>query len=159
MITVHNVPHGSSFDDLVRESFALDASTGILYWKRVAKNHNQLLGKSVGYVRTFDGWPRHYVKLAGKAMPRARVVFFLHYGYWPMPKADHINRNQMDDRPSNLREASHMMNNHNHRRNNVRLTSSGRYQARLGQKSLGTFATREAAVNAYNEARTILWQT
>ena len=81
---------------------------------------------------------------------------------WDGRKADHENHDTLDNRGSNLRDASDPQNRFNRRKNvnnssgfkGVTLHSQcGRWRARIGlngsKRSLGLFATREEAYAAY----------
>jgi hypothetical protein len=46
----------------------------------------------------------------GKRYKVHRVVFFLHYGFWPVGVVDHINGDASDNRPDNLRDLPHAQN-------------------------------------------------
>jgi hypothetical protein len=88
-------------------------------------------------------------------------LIFMHRQIVNAPKGlvvDHINRNKLDNRKSNLRLCTHRQNavNSKHRNN------SGykgvyydrclkKYVARIGRKHLGTFATVEEAAKVYDE--------
>ena len=58
----------------------------------VVPQHN----KKNGYYR---------LRYKGKSYYQHRVVFFLTHGYWPT-EVDHIDRNKLNNRPDNLREAT-----------------------------------------------------
>lgn len=160
MITIHQIQQ-SKFDDLVRQSLILNETTGEVYWQKPPPQHSEKLNKLAGNIRVHkrSGERRHYIKIGRKAIPRARIVFFLFYGYWPTPKVDHINRDPLDDRPINLRQATSELNNHNHSRRNIRLLPSGKYQVRLGTLSLGAYDTMREAIKSYDDNRAKLWQT
>lgn len=53
-----------------------------------------------------------YVRHEGQLYRQHRVIFFLHYGYWPN-EIDHINRVRHDNRIENLRDVTHSENNQN----------------------------------------------
>ncbi len=78
---------------------------------------------------------------------------------WPYPLIDHISGNSLDDRPENIREADYLLNARNHLYRSIRITHNNRYQARIGQHSIGVFSTRAEAEKAYDEERAKLWET
>lgn len=53
-----------------------------------------------------------YVTLNYKQYRQHRVIFFLKYGYWP-DLVDHIDRDRLNNRPDNLRDATASENQHN----------------------------------------------
>ena len=73
---------------------------------------------------------------------------------------DHINRDKLDNRKSNLRLTSSSLNKYNSGifKNNtsgvrgVREVSKNHWMARIGYKYLGTFGTKEEANEAYQNA-------
>jgi hypothetical protein len=147
------------FDQLVRDSFELDEDTGKLYWKMVSKYHNEKLGKEAGCIVLSKGQSRCVIHLRGKHIKRARIVYFLVNGKWPNPLVDHINRDTLDDRPENLREADYELNNHNHSRKNISQFKSGLYRVRLGNKYIGSSRDLTEAESLYDNARSQQWQT
>lgn len=99
------------------------------------------------------------VKLDGTVYLLHRVIFLIMEGRWAEPTVDHENRKPLDNRWSNLREATQAVQNANKvagKRSTtpgVRLTlNTGRYSARPtinGRiKRLGTYDTPEQAVEA-----------
>lgn len=88
-----------------------------------------------------------------------RMVFLMHYGYLPK-MIDHINRDRSDNRPENLRETTHFLNQHN-RDDNTNTKRRGVYQTEAGGKyrsyltyngiryKLGSYATADEASAAY----------
>jgi hypothetical protein len=57
--------------------------------------------KSCGYNR---------LSFKGKSYLEHRVIFAITHGYWPK-MVDHINKNKLDNRVENLRDANHRRNN------------------------------------------------
>lgn len=53
------------------------------------------------------------LKIKGVQIKAHRVAWFLHYGEFPLKEIDHIDRNRINNRISNLREASRLTNNRN----------------------------------------------
>ena len=149
------------------EAFSLDAENGRLLWANPPKNHSEKLGSEAGYIckgkgKNKDYW---YVRLDGKTFKRSRVVFFMTEGRWPTPCVDHIDGNSLNDRPSNLREATLSENAQNMRaragkRSGLPLGVS-RYRTGFraqitiegARKVLGSFACPEDASRAYQAAR------
>lgn len=71
----------------------------------------------------------------------------------PTQVIDHINRNPLDNRRCNLRIVSRAVNRLNTEKIiGVRLTTSGKYQARFKQKNLGSFNTYEEAKKQRDQA-------
>lgn len=67
------------------------------------KNSNGSLDKD-GYL---------IIKVKGKQFKAHRIVWLLNYGEFPNTELDHINRNKLDNRIENLREADRSLNNRN----------------------------------------------
>lgn len=91
-----------------------------------------------------------------------RVVFAIVFGRWPNGEIDHIDGNKINNRPSNLREASRKVNAQNIRKakksNNLGFLGvspgrRGKFRASLRvdgkQRYLGEFDTPEKAHAAY----------
>lgn len=111
-----------------------------------------------GYKRP-DGYV--YVRLDGKSFGEHRLIHLLFTGEWP-EQVDHINGIRSDNRPENLRSATHAQNCMN--RKPMGSSSKGCYwQPRRGKwmvqvsisgkrKTIGYFDTEEAASAAYAKA-------
>jgi hypothetical protein len=98
------------------------------------------------------------VKIAGKLYFTHRIIWKIQTGYEP-DVVDHINGNQSDNSWSNLRDGSHAQNMKNlkvFKTNNsgfsgvrkVARAGGPKWEARYAQKHLGTFDTKEQAVQA-----------
>ena len=101
MSTNYSTP---SVDELAA-LFVYDPDTGVLR-RKTARGSAKVGdaaggGNSHGYLVVFVGKRRAMVH---------RVCWALHYGRWPQHQIDHINRNRMDNRIANLREATSMQN-------------------------------------------------
>jgi len=89
----------------VREFF--DYQDGQLFWKKSPNPYanRAKVGQLAGTLR--KGENRWQIGYEGRAYFRSRLIFAWHHGKWPEPTCDHINRNSLDDRIENLREATH----------------------------------------------------
>lgn len=109
-----------------------------------------------GYKRP-DGYV--YTRIGGKSYGEHRLVFLLFNGFIP-EQVDHINGDRQDNRPENLRSASHSQNCMN--RKNMGASSKGcywqpkrgRWIAQIGFQgkriTIGYFESLEDAANAYS---------
>lgn len=94
-----------------------------------------------------------------------RVAWAIYYGCWPKDQIDHINGRRWDNRIENLRDADVFINARNKRlgsRNQsgtfgVYPVEEGKsWDAFIGKKRLGRFATKEEAVFARRSAEKLL---
>jgi len=141
--------------DYLREIFSCDADRGLLFWKAGA---GRVLAGAVAGCMSKDGYV--VVGHRGRQYRVHRIVWALHYGAWPEQDLDHINCNKSDNRIVNLRPCDDTRNQWNAP---ARAASSGykgvgkhkgKWRARIrvgdGRRiELGTFATEEAAAEAY----------
>lgn len=137
-----------------------DPSNGIFRWIEAGK------GRTVGAVAGFAsrGKPPYWqLKHAGKWYPAHRVAWFLVHGEWPKGILDHKNGNSLDNRISNLREATfseNAMNRPGKPQANVPYKGvwlrKNKYVAEIAinrkRMHLGVFDTAEAAHTAYSAA-------
>jgi hypothetical protein len=151
-----------------RELFDYDQETGILKWKtrpvncRWDKTANGLVaGRIAGWV---NGSGYRQVRIPGGRCMAHRLAWLISYGQWPRDQVDHIDGDRLNNRLSNLREASPTENCHNIALSYTNTTgfmgvtsNKGRFQARVAaygkRLHLGTFDTAEDAYRAYLDAK------
>lgn len=144
----------------------VDINTGRVFWKNISKYHNEKINKEAGCAKTDKGKTYHVIQIKGQKIKRSQIVFFAANGRWADPLVDHINGNSIDDRITNLREATVQENAMNHKKRKCRsglpmgvrlVAGSGRYQARITlnkkQHHLGAYDTPEEAAEVYQKAR------
>lgn len=86
-----------NYETYIKKHFKYDNGTLI---RDDRKNSNGSLDKD-GYL---------IIKVKGKQFKAHRIVWFLHYGKFPLYEIDHINRNKLDNRIENLRDVPHLIN-------------------------------------------------
>ena len=140
----------------LRARLQYDPTTGVFTWPdgRVAGNPAGRYG-------------RLQITLGGVARYASRLAWLYVHGEWPTGQVDHINGDRCDNRIGNLRVLSNAENKQNQSAayaNNksagvlgVSRASNGRWRARImvdgRSRSLGTFATRDEAADAYVAAK------
>lgn len=83
--------------EFIRENYSYDES-GLINSKiknDIGERHKRLDGKVI--IR---------LKVRGKNIRRAHIVWFLNRGVWPIQEIDHFDRNQLNDKIDNLREVT-----------------------------------------------------
>lgn len=85
---------------------AYDRKTGILRRRPGTYRAGRNCPERIGTVNK-DGYL--VVKIDGHVYIAHRLIFFMETGRWPDPTCDHKNRRCRDNRWSNLREASHLV--------------------------------------------------
>lgn len=109
------------------------------------------------------------VSAGGRLYLAHRIAWLLATGEWPKGEIDHIDGNKANNRLSNLRDVSVVVNQQNikaPRRTNVAgalgvgYRQGRKYRARIrvngSQVSLGAFATKQEAADAYLAAKRVL---
>lgn len=150
----------------IRARLDVDVDAGVARWVDATKHHRALIGRLAGYARLGRHGKYYWViKLNGIQYLRSQIVFAMKTGSWPASLIDHKNGDSLDDRGENLRPATVLQNAWNHKTRakasplpiGVRLTRSGRFQARLQCNKVatvvGVFDCPAAASHAYQQAR------
>lgn len=148
--------------EVARELFVYDPATGLLTRKAATRNGFQS-GELAGYEKkgyVCVGYKRREYKAH-------RVAWLLVTGAWPTGEIDHINGIRSDNRWSNIRDVSRVVNQQNREKARSDSISGligahwskrhGAFRARIviagRTKLLGSFTTAEAAHEAYVEAK------
>lgn len=96
----------TAIENLVLNDLEYNKVAGTLGWNKLGKGRK--LGRPVGSI-TKDGYLQTTLK--STQVKVHHVVWFLERGYWP-ESLDHINKDKLDNRISNLREGN-SINQHN----------------------------------------------
>jgi len=155
--------------DEIKERFVIDSScpSGLRY------SHSphvpaRFRGLPAGCKRTNTKKPYqfHHVQIRRKSLISHRVVYLLYYGQDPLSyDVDHIDRNPLNNHPSNLRLATRSQNTQNAKKYRTNTSERrgvcwnkklNKWQAYIGFKKrlhhLGLFDTLEEAAAARNKA-------
>ena len=147
----------------LRNHFEYNSVTGVITKKQGWKKGKPVGCKSAGYITISLGF---YEK--GLCISAHRLAWILFYGEQPPVCIDHINRNGLDNRITNLRKSSSSHNAYNKLASNNKTghrgifkTESGRYFAKLNYKnnrlSLGRYDTIEEAVEVRKKVAIALY--
>lgn len=150
-----------------------DPETGSFTWNekepvdKIAKIFNRRYASKPAGSVTKDGY--WSIMIEGKNYPSHRLAWLYVHGEWPAEDIDHISGDRGDNRLSNLRACSRAENHQNKAKN--KNNSSGYVGVRFHVQSglwvaaitanykahhLGCFQTREAAAEAYRDAKSQL---
>lgn len=143
----------------LKQKLNYDPFTGLFTWK-TGKYSGRIAGTVVGHLPD-GGYIR--IKINKKSYMAHRLAWLYVYGEFPTQLLDHKNRNRIDNRISNLREASDALNSKNQSlyKNNVSgfhgVTKHGnRWRARINVNGvklhLGVFDTIEEAAECRKQA-------
>jgi len=101
-----------------------------------------------------------YVSVNGKRLLVHRVIYAMHYGYWPK-YVDHIDGNPLNNKIQNLRSVDAKLNTKNSKKR-VDNTSGctgvyqlpyGAWRVRLGSNHIGVYESLELAELVYHEVK------
>tara|TARA_R100000789_G_scaffold41611_1_gene43156 strand:+ start:34029 stop:34538 length:510 start_codon:yes stop_codon:yes gene_type:complete len=117
----------SDLDELIKEYIHYEESTGKLFWKK-RLGYKVKIGEECGGINKHLNCRQFRIK--GKLLYSHRVVWFLHYGYWPDSSLDHQDGNPLNNLISNLRDVPHKINMRNlkKRSDNTSGTTGVRYR-------------------------------
>ncbi len=87
--------------DYLRSQLLYKSETGEFWW--IATQKGRDLSRQAG---TFNNFGYRVIMLNGHRWVASRLAWFYMTGNWPVNEIDHIDRNNSDDRWSNLREAT-----------------------------------------------------
>ncbi|OZY45841.1 HNH endonuclease signature motif containing protein [Pseudomonas lundensis] len=120
----------------LKELFSYDPDTG--QFMRRVRVSNQQAGTIAGGVNN-SGYVM--LRIDGQRCMAHRAAWLYMTGEWPEYEIDHINRNGFDNRFTNLRDVTHMVNLHNRSRGNAVIPPSNIYwDGRKGGRWWGCFS-------------------
>jgi hypothetical protein len=140
--------------NFLHQIFSYNPIDGGLYWK--ISNCPISKGTRAGCIQK-KGYRQ--IKVLGKGYKEHRLVWFYHYGEWPINQIDHINNDRSDNRVENLREVTNSENAQNKRKitKGIYRHKSGKWHTRIGlnkkRLSVGYYDTEEEAIQAYIDAK------
>lgn len=92
--------------DQLQQQLHYNPDTGV--FTRLVRASNMLPGTVAGTVHARDGYV--VIRVLGAKYAAHRLAWLYMTGKWPSQEIDHINRDRADNRISNLRDVTHMVN-------------------------------------------------
>jgi hypothetical protein len=154
--------------EYVMDRLSYDPDTGEFRW-RTAGNNRTKVGSVAGHVGP-EGYLR--ISLDGKRIMAHRLAWLIYHGEWPGSFIDHVDENKLNNRISNLRQATKSQNTMNIARRSDNSTGHRgiyysnnpnrvkKYIAQIAvdgrQKTIGYFMTLEEAIAARKAAVAVL---
>jgi hypothetical protein len=148
--------------DLLYEALDYDCDTGDFTWK-IAPSRKIRVGQKAGCK---DGHGYLLIGLYGEQYLAHRLAWFYTYGAWPDNKVDHKDGDGLNNRISNLRDATDKVNSENRRKRTKRTSQylgvsfdkvrgkwTAHIQTNYKQQNLGRFDTEKQAYTAYLSAK------
>jgi hypothetical protein len=145
----------------LREELHYYPATGHFQWAKPGKNRRPRVGCVQTVNEKYTKYRRLVIRLGGRNYFASRLAWLWMTGEWPQGEVDHENRDSLDNRWENLRDATHSQNqlnrkaNHKEYKSNVsgingvyRHSNGNRWVAELRGRYLGCFATKEEAAAA-----------
>jgi len=160
--TPDHQPSGARFmadDELItaaraRELFDYNPENGELRWKVSDRGRTGCIAGWVWRNNRGKTTSYRYVEVGNKGYPAHRLIWLMMTGEWPDPLIDHINRDGLDNRWTNLREATAALNASNRGiRKDNKSGVPGVYWNKAKQKwyvtlHCGSFSDYDDAINA-----------
>lgn len=150
-----NAPENATlqeFREFVLSVLDYNPETGDLTWK--VRTSCRVKVGSVAGTKMKNGYLG--VSVGAKRFYAHRLIWLMLHGRWPQPTIDHRNRDRLDNRASNLREATYHQQSGNLPSNKrtglkgaVFNKQLGRWVAQCRHKHLGCFDTEVEAHEAY----------
>lgn len=152
----------------LRDLLEYDPATGIFRWRIAGRRVNPHEGKEAGAVSR-GRVNSIVIRIDCRMYHASRLAWLYVYGEWPRGFVDHKNRDRLDNRIDNLRDATRAQNGWNSTRSRhntsghkgvgfVKPTGKWRAIITCNGKAhfLGGFLTKEEAVHAYHAAAELL---
>lgn len=148
----------------LKDRLSYDPGTGVFIWIKVYRNKTRLLGKEAGGVDC-EGY--RIIKISGRSYRAHQLAWLYVHGRYPAVILDHRDGARDNNAITNLREVTFSGNSQNQRHAHTDSAhgligvdlnkKKKRFRARImiagKRKTLGGFATLEAAHEAYLQAK------
>lgn len=159
------MPVSKEIPQVATDLLEYNPDTGVVVWKK-KPNIRIKIGSQAGCKSDYKDTYYYNIGIGGKKYKLHRVIWFLYYGEQPPHnmEIDHIDRNGLNNKISNLRLVTPTQNQHN--RGTHKNNTSGcpgvqyywkKYRVRIKNKgvttNLGSYDTYEEAVAIYQQAK------